>query len=59
MSESQYSNKKFSTILDERINKLEENIINIQKAINNLQYHFSVQSSQTSLIKTFNKKTAP
>jgi len=58
MSDSQYSNKKFSTILDERINKLEENIVNIQKAIGNLQYYFSVQSNQTSLIKTYNKKNA-
>jgi hypothetical protein len=58
MSGSEYSSKKFSTILDERINKLEENIINIQKAINNLQYHFSTQTTQTSLIKTFNKKFA-
>ena len=58
MSDSQYSNKKLSTILDERINKLEENIVNIQKAIGNLQYYFSVQSNQTSLIKTYNKKNA-
>ena len=58
MSDSQYSDKKFSTILDERINKLEENIVNIQKAIGNLQYYFSVQSNQTSLIKTYNKKNA-
>ena len=39
-------------------NKLEENIVNIQKAIGNLQYYFSVQSNQTSLIKTYNKKNA-
>jgi len=48
------SNKNFSEDLNERILKLEDNLITVQKAINNLQYHFSTQSSQTELIKTIN-----
>ena len=46
-----YSNKDFSKILMDRIYNLESNIINLQKAIDNLQYNHSVQSSQAHLIK--------
>jgi len=46
-----YSNKDYSKILMDRIYNIESNIINLQKAIDNLQYNHSVQSSQAHLIK--------
>jgi hypothetical protein len=49
-----YSNKDYSKILMDRIYNLESNIINIQKAIDNLQYNQSIQSSQAELIKVRN-----
>ena len=53
-SEKDYSEKDYSKILIDRIYNLESNIINLQKAIDNLQYNQSVQSSQTHLIKVRN-----
>lgn len=49
-----YSEKDYSKILINRIYNLESNIINLQKAIDNLQYNHSVQSSQAHLIKVRN-----
>jgi hypothetical protein len=53
-SEKYYSEKDYSKILIDRIYNLESNIINLQKAIDNLQYNHSVQSSQAHLIKVRN-----
>ena len=53
-SEKDYSEKDYSKILIDRIYNLESNIINLQKAIDNLQYNHSVQSSQAHLIKVRN-----
>ena len=49
-----YSATDYSKTLFDRIYNLETNIINLQKAIDNLQYNQSVQSSQTHLIKIRN-----
>jgi hypothetical protein len=49
-----YSTIDYSKNLMDRIYNLEANIINLQKAIDNLQYNQSVQSSQTHLIKVRN-----
>ena len=49
-----YSKNDYSKILMERIYNLESNIITLQKAIDNLQYNHSVQSSQAHLIKVRN-----
>jgi hypothetical protein len=52
-----YSNKDFSKILMDRIYNLESNIVNLQKAIDNLQYNHSIQSSQAHLIKIANNSS--
>ena len=52
-----YSNKDFSKILMDRIYNLESNIVNLQKAIDNLQYNHSIQSSQVDLIKIANNSS--
>ncbi len=49
-----YSTIDYSKNLMDRIYNLEADIINLQKAIDNLQYNQSVQSSQTHLIKVRN-----
>ena len=49
-----YSNSDYSKIIMDRIYALESNVVNIQKAIDNLQYNQAVQSSQTHLIKVRN-----
>jgi hypothetical protein len=49
-----YSTIDYSKILIDRIYTLEANVVNLQKAIDNLQYNQSVQSSQTHLIKVRN-----
>jgi hypothetical protein len=48
----------FTSLLEQRITKLEDNILTIQKAINNLQFHYGTQAAQTELIKTKNAKTS-
>ena len=50
-----YSTIDYSKLLADRIYKLESNIINLQKSIDNLQYNLSIQSSQAQLIKVRNK----
>jgi hypothetical protein len=49
-----YSTIDYSKKFMDRIYTLEANIINLQKAIDNLQYNQSIQSSQTHLIKVRN-----
>jgi hypothetical protein len=52
------SNNDYYKHLMDRIYNLETNIITLQKGIDNIQFNFSVQSSQTQFIKSRNTRAA-